>query len=360
MKTLILAGGRGTRLWPLSRNQKPKQFQRLISQKTMLQETVGRLMFQAKWLDIFVSTNQQYLSEVKQELSKLPLKNIILEPASRERLAAILLFLAFLSKKYYHRPILITPSDHVVRQTDIFQRAVLAGEQFIKQHPDYILILGAEPTFPDTGLGYIKTGEKLVTVDGFNINQVAFFKEKPNLKRTKEFLKEGGYLWNTAIYIIMPTLIKKLVQKFVPDSFKRYQKIAKAVGRAGYTAVLEKEYTAMDKASLEYSIIENYPKVASVGCNFGWSDVGSWSVLKDTLTEPNKSFAIGNHIDIGSKNVMVYGSFDKLVASVGVKDLIIVVTDDIILVCNKKESQKVKQIIEKLEQDKKFDYLWDN
>lgn len=345
------------RLWPLSRSQKPKQFQRLISSKTMLQETVARLQPEVKWSDIYISTNVQYWGEVKMELPKLPLRHIITEPASRERVAAILLFLAHLKNVPANEPILVLPSDHHIRKLDVFKRALRAGEQFIKEHHDHILILGAVPTFPDTGLGYIKNGAPLENIDGFEINRVAFFKEKPNLKRTKEFLREGGYLWNTAIYIFTPQLLKKLIKKFVPDNYNHYEKIRRAIGQPGFTEVLEREYGAMDKASLEYSILENYAKVAVAGADFGWSDVGSWSVLKDVLSEPNKNYALGNHVDIGSRNVMVYGAADKMVASVGVKDLIIVVTDDIILVCNKKESQKVKNIIEKLEADKKLAYL---
>lgn len=358
MKILILAGGRGMRLWPLSRAQKPKQFQKLISNKTMLQETALRLLPEFVWKDIFVSTNVQYKEEVKKELPKLPQKNIIVEPMSRERVAAILLWLAFSPTSSALEPVAILPSDHSIKELEVFKKALLAGGEFIKKNPGWILTFGEKPSFPDTGLGYIKKGKLFKQEEGWGIYCVDMFREKPNLKRTRAYLKEGNYFWNTAIYILTPALLKKQVRKFVPDNFLRYQRIKKAAGSKNFKGVLEEEYAGMDKASLEFSVLENYNRVAVMPVDWGWSDVGSWTVLKDCLSEPGKNYAVGNHIDIDSKNVLVYGaSDDTLVASVGVKDLIIAVTDDIVLVCSKKHSQKVKQLIEKLEKDNQVNYL---
>jgi len=231
-----------------------------------------------------------------------------------------------------------------------------AAQNFIANNKNYIIVAGAKPIFPDTGLGYIKKGKLIQNDNEIKIYQVDYFKEKPNLKRTQEYTASGDYLWNTAIYIFYPSLIEELVKKFVPDNYQHFLNIKKAFANNDI-ADLENEYSQMDKASLEYSIIENYDKTAVIESNFGWSDVGSWSVLKDVLSSPSGNFIKGNYIDIDCKNMMVYGSFDKLVAGVGVKDLIIVVTDDIILVCNKSQSQKVKKVIEKLQKQKKFNYI---
>ena len=358
MQILILAGGQGTRLWPLSRKQKPKQFQKLVGNKTMLQETVERLLPKFSLKDIFISTNKEYINEVKLELPQIPEKNIIAEPVSRERVAALSLFLTRIKKEEFEQPILVLPSDHLIKQKNKFQKAIEVAEKFTRENPKFITILGAKPTFPDTGLGYIKKGEFLTKINDLKIYKVAFFKEKPNLQRTRKYLKTKNYFWNTAIYFFTPALMEKAIKEFIPDSYKRYEKIRRAVGKPGYNKMLQKEYSEMDNVGLEYSIIENYPNVAVIPIEIDWSDVGSWAVLKNALSNQNENYIKGNYIGLDSKNVMIYGSSNKqLVAALGIKDLVVVVTDDIILICNKDDSQKVKQLIEKLEREKKFYYI---
>lgn len=357
MKVLILAGGRGSRLWPISTKYKPKQFQKLLGQKTMLQQTVDRLKPIFSVEDIYISTNEEYLKEVRKELPDLPKKNIILEPVHRERAAAILLFFAHLEKKDCLKPVLVIPSDHLIKEEVKFRQAIVTGEGFVKKNPDYMLLLGEKPTFPDTGLGYVKKGKALKNGNGFKIYQISFFKEKPNLQRTRAFLKTNDYFWNTAIYIFIPALIKGLVKEFIPDNYKRYIKIRAAMEKKNFKEVLEKEYAKMDKVSLEYSVMENYQKKAVMPVSIGWSDIGSWAVLKKCLASPNESFIKGNHIGVDSKNIMVFGPEDKLVATVGIKDLIVAITDDIVLVCHRDGSQRVQEIIKKLEKDKNFKYI---
>jgi len=321
----------------------------------MLQETADRVLQIIPAKDIFVATNKQYREEVIKELPELPKKNIISEPAHRERVAAFLLFFCHL--KDLKEPVVILPSDHLIKEKEKFQQALLAGKEFIEKNPDQLLLLGEKPIFPDTGLGYIKKGELFKQESGLDFFKVSHFKEKPNLKRAKEFVRSGKYLWNAGIFVFTPETIIRLTKQFVPDNYKRYQRLKKSFGKAGFKKVLEKEYLQMDKASFDYSIIENYKNNAVLPVSMGWSDVGSWTVLKDCLSLPNKNYIKGNYVGVGSKNIMVYGTTDKLVASCGVSDLIIAVTDDIIFVCHKNGSQKVRSLIKKLEKKKKFDYL---
>lgn len=323
----------------------------------MLQETIARILPFCSWQDIYISTNRQYFSEVKRELPLLPSENIILEPAFRERIAAILLFMAHLKPEDFSRPVLILPSDHLIKKESRFAAALLAGNNFLEENPDYILICGEKPTFPDTGLGYVKKGKFLSLSNGFKIYQAPFFKEKPNLGRTKRYLKTKQYFWNTAIYLFTPALIERLTKEFIPDNYIRYQKIKAGREKKNFKRILEKEYLEMDVVSLEYSVIENYEKLALLPFSAGWSDIGSWTVLKNCLSAIDGDFVKGNYIGVDSKNIMVYGPSDTLVAGVGVKDLIIAATGDIILVCHKDSSQKIKKLIEKLEKDKKFDYI---
>ena len=353
MKTLILAGGKGTRLWPLSRKYKPKQFQKLFGKRTMLQETVKRILPFTPLKDIYIATNQQYVKEVRKELPKLPKENIISEPSHQERVAAFLLFFCYLKEKELREPVFIFPSDHLIKDEEKFHQALSTAQNFVKKNPDYLLLLGEKSVFPDTGLGYIEKGRALR--DG--IYKVNFFKEKPNLKKAKEFLKSENYLWNVGIFIFIPKLIENLVKEFVPDNYRRYRKIRRSFNKENFKEVLEKEYLEMDNVSFDYSIVENYKKNAVLPVSMGWSDIGSWTVLKNHLSSPNKSYIKGNHIGLNSKNILVYGTTDKLITTLGVKDLIIAVTDDIILICHKNDTQKIKELRKKIEKEGKFNYL---
>jgi mannose-1-phosphate guanylyltransferase len=299
----------------------------------MLQLTFERLNKKFPLKNIFVCANKEYAQEILSEIPKLPKKNLILEPASRERVSAIALFMARL--KNFSEPIIILPSDHLIKKNSEFLKAIIAGEKFIKKNPDYILAFGAKPIFP----------------------KVAFFKEKPNLKRAKKYLETKKYFWNMGIYIFFPALMEKLIKDFVPDNYKRYKKLKTAFGKPQWKKVLETEFPKMDNVSFDYSITENWKNVAFIPTDIGWSDIGSWSVLKDCLSDDGKNFIKGNYTGINSKNIMVYGTNNRLVATVGVENLVIAHTDDIILICQKEKSQDVKKIIKKLEKDKKFDYI---
>ncbi|MEA1936813.1 MAG: sugar phosphate nucleotidyltransferase, partial [Patescibacteria group bacterium] len=371
MKFLILAGGRGTRLWPVSRKNNPKQFQKLTSDKTMLQETVGRILPVAKMDDIYISTNKEYRTEIKKELPEIPQKNIICEPANRERTAAFALAIAHFKNGSKNPPnpllqrgkridgetMVVMPSDHFIKKSERLLKAIIKADKFLEEHPDYLVAFGIKPTDPETGYGYVKSsGKTIKKINSCQFLKVDKFVEKPNLKTARRYIENGNYFWNSGIYVWKTDTILERIKEFIPDIYSRYLKINKAFGTKSFDKVLAKEYPQMDKVSPEYTILENYKKIAVIPLDLGWSDVGSWSALKDVLVKPNKHYTKGEHLDLGSKNLLVYGS-KKLVITVGLKDLVIVDTDDVILICDKNETQKIKEVVGKLEKGGKVKLL---
>ncbi len=345
-----MAGGRGTRLWPLSRAEKPKQFQKLISDKTMLQETAERMLPLVKWQDIYISTSSYYAKEVRKELPKVPKGNIITEPVNRERASSIALSAAFFVKRYSDETVVVLPADHLIKKDKGLLSVIKNGAAFLEKHPDYILTIGIKPNAVDTGLGYMKKGKEFAKQKKCSVFKVGKFIEKPDLKTAQKLIGSGEYFWNSGIYIFKAKNLIEKYKKFVPDTYERILKFINAVDTPEYQEVLEKEYPASNPVSFEYSIVENDNKVLMIPADFGWSDVGSWAVLKDSLVKHNhKNFIKAAHLDIGSKDLLVYGSPKKLIATVGLKGLIIVDTPDVILICDKSKSQDVKKIVGMLE-----------
>lgn len=350
MKILIMAGGRGTRLWPLSRTEKPKQFQKLISDKTMLQETAQRLLPLGDWRDIYISTSSYYVKEVQKELPNVLKENIIDEPVNREQASSIALSCAFFIKRYPGEITVALPADHMIKRDKVLISAIKAGAAFLDKNPDYILTIGIKPDAVDTSLGYIKKGKIFAGTGKQAIFKAEKFIEKPDLQTAQKLIKNGEYFWSSGIYIFKPKNLIERYKKFVPDTYERILKFINAVDTPEYEEVLEKEYPGSDPVPFAYSIVENDSKVLMIPADLGWSDIGSWAVLKDSLVKHNnRNFVKAAHLDIGSKDLLVYGSPKKLIATVGLKGLIIVDTPDVILICNKSQSQDVKKIVAMLE-----------
>jgi mannose-1-phosphate guanylyltransferase len=350
MKAVILAGGTGTRLWPMSRRNKPKQFQKLISGKTMLQETIARLNF-LKPSDIFISTNDKYLDLVKQQCGKMiPANNIIIEPDLRDTAPCIGLAAAYLGKKYPNEVMCVIYADHLIKNTDELIKKLKTAEKLTKKE-NTLNIIEVKAKYPNVNLGYVKIGKKLTDIDGVEIYAFERFTEKPDLETAKKFLQSYKYLWNTGLYVWRIDTILKKFKEHLPNTHKHLMTIQKSIGGPNEAKTLREHYPKCDKISIDYGIMEKIsPKeVRIIPAELQWSDVGTWESIFSELTKnENCNLIKGKHIGIDTKGSLIYGNGKKLIATIGIKNLAIVDTGDALLICRKDRSQDVKKVVEKL------------
>lgn len=357
LKVVIRAGGTGTRLWPKSRQNNPKQLSKLIGSKTMLQETVSRVVGVVHYSDIFISTNRKLLKEVKKQIPKIPAKNIIVEPDKRDTAAAIGLETVYIRKRYPGAIIASLGSDHLIRSKNNFQRTLKNTYKLVSRNPRYLTCIAVYPTYPDTGYGYIKLNNILDQESRAELYKVDKFIEKPDISNAKKYVKDGNYLWNANMFMWKADTILRCYERFLPSVYKDLRIIEKAIGTADEKKVLENKYPKLKKISVDNGIMEKADKVAAISLEAGWSDIGDWSTLKDELKKGRSNLVEAKHIGIDTENTLVYGDKRKVIATIGVENMVVVDTEDALLICDKNRAQEVKKIVDKLEKKNERRYL---
>lgn len=341
MIALIMAGGVGSRFWPLSKKEKPKQFLKILSEKSMLQMTVERLFPKFKIDDIYIVTAASQVELTKEHLPQLPPENIIVEPFGMNTAPCIALSALYLSQKYpKNEKMFVLPADHLIANVEEFHRTIEVGSN--AANDENLVTFGIKPTYPATGYGYIESGNK-VNKEVFEVNK---FKEKPNYETAEKFLKNGNFFWNSGMFLWKLETILNAFANHQPQIFVLFSAIEK---KWGIDASIEKEYHQMPRIPIDIGIMEKSEKRVVVPVDYGWSDVGSWKSLYDvSRKDENENVLKCNNATVDSKNNYVKST--KFVALIGVENLVVVETDDAILITSKDRAEEVKKITEQLDE----------
>jgi mannose-1-phosphate guanylyltransferase len=356
MQAIILAGGGGSRLWPVSRKSAPKQVTPIIGDMTLLRATWSRVRkgFAAK--DIVVATAESQKDMVRRELPELPKENLIVEPCRRDTAAAIGYALLHLARRDPEATFVTVNSDAYVRDAAEYHRVLRAAAAAVGARPDHAVLVGITPTYPETGYGYIKMGapQLEVTEDGrrYDALEVGRFVEKPDLKTAERYL-EGGYLWNPTLVVGRVSSFLKFYDEHLPAHAAIFAKMAPILATSSRATERKKLFAKLPSVSIDYGILEKEKKLLVVPAGFGWADVGHWRAVRDILAaDPDADVVKGTHVGVDSGGNLIYGFSGKLVATVGMKDMIIIETADAVLVCPKERAQDVKKIVGQLEGDR--------
>lgn len=349
-----MAGGRGERFWPKSRKNLPKQFLSLTNDsRTMIQLTVDRIKPLVDIKDVYIATNKNYLPLVKEQLPDIPSENIICEPIGRNTAPCIGLGAAHIAKNNGDALMMVLASDSLIKNDELFVDTLRQALD-IAQKDKNIVTMGITPNYPETGYGYIKFDAQKKNGEAFKVER---FVEKPDLEKAKEYLADGSYLWNSGMFVWKASTVLGGIQEFMPDLYAGLQKIQAAVGTADYQNVLESVFPTLPSESIDYGVMEKARDIYTLPGDFGWDDVGSWLAVGRIKSLDDTNSAIeGNVVAVNCSDNVIQGG-KKLIAAVGLKNTIVVDTDDAVLICAKESAADIKKLLQTLRDQKREEFL---
>lgn len=362
---IIMAGGKGERFWPVSREKTPKQLITLLGGKSFLQQAVDRVLPLVPLKNIFIITNAVQAEAVRKQLPKLPKGNVIGEPVGRDTCAAVTLGAALVGQRSTNGVMAVIPADHVIPEEKKFQQ-VLADAFDLAGRGQVIVTIGIKPTEPATGYGYIRTGNALPPPNGVKPYKTIFFKaeqfvEKPYYDRAVEYVNSGQYRWNAGMFVWSFVTITQGLEKHQPEMAEACQRWFKVAGTPKLEKVLAKEYPKIKKISIDFALMEHAQNVVVADGSFAWDDLGSWNALSRHLkADAEGNCAVADFIHVDAARNIIFDARTKNrtpIAVVGLRDSILVQTDDATLLAHKSQSQKVKELVKKLSEDKRYKKL---
>lgn len=346
MKAVIMAGGQGTRFWPVSREDLPKQFLPLCGERSLIQETMARLKPLFSQEDVFVVCGSRYAKQVRAQLPELSEDQIIIEPAARNTAPCVGLAAVYLRRRYPGEVMAVFPSDHVIQEGAEFERVLKAAAQLALN--EWLVTFGIEPSYPATGYGYLRRGKKIGESSQHPAYRVMRFTEKPSAAKAKRLLRSDDYYWNSGMFVWLIDAILGEIETHLPELHGALQEIEQCWDRRER---VQEIFSGVTKISIDFGVMERARKVAMLPCRLGWNDVGNWKALeKLRLSDQQGLIANGRYVAIDSGNSVLYTSNGKMVALVGVGDLVVVETPDALLVCDRNRTEEVRQVVERLKE----------
>jgi len=343
---LIMAGGGGTRLWPLSRQARPKQALALVGERTMFEHAVDRIASVFQPEDVFIVTGSDQVESLLLQAPELPGDNFIVEPLGRGTAPAIGLGAIHLHKRDPQAVMAVLTADHFIRDVERFQQVLPAAEQAARR--GHLVTLGIAPSFPATGFGYIKQGAQVATVEGFPVFRVERFTEKPSQETAFRMVESGRYSWNSGMFVWRVDRILAEFERQMPDLYAALAQIEAVLGTAAYHSTLKRIWPELTAETIDYGVMEGAEDVVVIPVDIGWSDIGNWSSMRDILPADEKgNVVVGDHLGLDTHDTVVFAG-RRLIATIGLRDIVIVDTDDALLVCPLEREQQVRDLVRRL------------
>jgi mannose-1-phosphate guanylyltransferase len=355
---MIMAGGGGTRFWPRSRQQRPKQFLTLGGERTLLQQAMDRIESLLPAEHAWVITGEAYRAETGRQLPQLPAEHIVGEPCGRDTAPCIGLGAALIARRDPSAVMLVTPADHVIEPVREFERAARVAARMAEEHPSALITFGIPPTYPATGYGYIHRGAEAAQHQGISVFRVRGFREKPHTELAEQFSSSGEYFWNSGIFVWRASAVLDELRRQQPNLHDAVQRIADAWDTPRRDAVLRQEYEALPRISIDYAVMENAPDVLVVKAPYRWDDVGSWLALERMHPQDaDHNTILATHCGLKTNRCVIVGEAGRVITTIGVENLLIVQDGDATLIADRRDEGTVKQLVDLLKKKGLDKYL---